>query len=336
MRYASYSSLDFAQDPGFIRWVRTPDAANVAFWQDFLDQHPEQQAAVVEARHLLTSLRFRTYVPETDRQLATKARIDVAYARREYPLTQGERTVAGSYWRGRVAASLAAVLLLVAGYWFYQRTRPVSYQTGYGQIQRVTLPDSSVVVLNANSTLTLGTDWLTTREVVLDGEAYFSVTHTAAHIPFIVKASNGFEVEVLGTEFDVVSRPQRAHVVLDRGQIRLRQQGSQAVLVTPGEMVDLAGQLPTKRRVQPGQYSSWRTSKLVFDNTSLAEIALLLKDTYGYTVTFGDESLKTRRFRGILPTNNPQILFKALETYFQLQISQSGTRVLIIQPLQPS
>src|SRR5690606_6443509 len=64
------------------------------------------------------------------------------------------------------------------------------------------LPDGSRVWLNAASSLVYPLTFSDEiREVELEGEAYFDITHNPS-VPFVVK-SNGQEIEVLGTEFNV-------------------------------------------------------------------------------------------------------------------------------------
>ena len=77
--------------------------------------------------------------------------------------------------------------------WLAQSTS--TYVTRYGETQTILLPDSSTVLLNANSRLTLSTDWTDTREVWLEGEAFFRVRKIkrntssafAEHVKFIVR-----------------------------------------------------------------------------------------------------------------------------------------------------
>src|SRR5690606_11338540 len=84
----------------------------------------------------------------------------------------------------------------------------VSYrevQTPRGDRSLTVLDDGTQVWLNANSTLRFATDFVAgnTREVFLDGEAFFDVVEDKSK-PFIVHAS-GVSVEVLGTAFNVLS-----------------------------------------------------------------------------------------------------------------------------------
>lgn len=73
---------------------------------------------------------------------------------------------------------------------------------GSGSRTRIQLPDGSLVWINSVSKLTYGNSFKgSTREVFLEGEAYFDVVKDAAH-PFIVHTS-GIDIKVLGTAFNV-------------------------------------------------------------------------------------------------------------------------------------
>ena len=137
----------------------------------------------------------------------------------------------------------AVTLLVLSGGWFARdHVRYEIYSTNFGQIQRLVLPDGSKVVLNANSTLRVPRFGFgeTTREVYMTGEADFSITHTANHQKFIVHTAKNFDVEVLGTEFNVYARPRRSRVVLNKGKVKLHYlKGSETdqIVMHPGDLV---------------------------------------------------------------------------------------------------
>ena len=50
--YAHFSALDFAQEPSFIRWVRTGDGEAAVAWQRWLSDHPDRAEDIAQARRL--------------------------------------------------------------------------------------------------------------------------------------------------------------------------------------------------------------------------------------------------------------------------------------------
>jgi transmembrane sensor len=245
------------------------------------------------------------------------------------------------YPRLRYAASLT-VLLMIGGIVYFllmNTSSSISYKTTYGETMSVVLPDSSVVTLNGNSQLSYAPVWktTTTREVWLEGEAFFEVRkkaideNTSGGLKFVVHSAN-FEVEVLGTSFNVNDRGNHASVVLRTGKIRLQQADEKAdILMKPGDLVAFSKEnkdLVTKT-VDPNLYTSWTKNKLVFERTPLPEIARLLEDNYGLEITLKDAHLRERIFTGTIPTMQVEVLLRILEESLQINITKKGNQVMM-------
>jgi transmembrane sensor len=142
-----------------------------------------------------------------------------------------------------VAASVVLVAS-VAGLLFHKQLVYQTYTTTFGETRSIKLADGSSVRLNANSSLQVPR-WgfgRSTREVVLAGEADFSVIHTPNDQQFVVKTAKDFEVVVLGTEFTVFTRKRGARVVLNKGKVQLHYQENKVakqVTMKPGDLVTL-------------------------------------------------------------------------------------------------
>jgi transmembrane sensor len=236
----------------------------------------------------------------------------------------------------RIAAVFIGILMssVLAYYLLKKREEVVSYTTGYGQTAKITLPDSSVVTLNGNSSLTYISGWNAEipREVWLKGEAFFSVTHTRNHQKFKVNTSDRFSVEVLGTEFNVYNRSTKTQVVLKSGKVTLNVEEpakQNRITMQPGELVEFKDNPSqfVKRGVNAEVYSSWINKKLILDNTSFREIASLLEETYGLSVVVPNESLYQERFSGIVPCENAGMLLNALALSFNLTVQKKGNQV---------
>ena len=106
-------------------------------------------------------------------------------------------------------ARIAAVTLLIPlAYLLYvNNSKPHAvtgqqFKTLAGENKIIRLPDSTEVVLNASSVLTIGANFNEKfRNVKLSGEAYFRVAHDTTK-PFIVSTGK-LQTRVLGTEFNV-------------------------------------------------------------------------------------------------------------------------------------
>lgn len=235
--------------------------------------------------------------------------------------------VKGRSW---LAAAAISFILLSVGWLARERVRYEIYTTSFGQIQRLVLPDGSKVVLNANSTLRIPRFGFgkTTREVYMTGEADFSITHTANHQKFIVHTEKNFDVEVLGTEFNVYARPRRSRVVLNKGKVKLLyRKGSETdqIVLRPGDLVtfDAPGHASVKKTTNPANYSAWKAHRFVFENESLREICDLFEDNFGLEIRIPDSTLAAQTLSGSFTALNAEELFEILADDSGLSYSRS-------------
>ncbi|WP_417942232.1 FecR family protein [Flavobacterium sp. RS13.1] len=93
----------------------------------------------------------------------------------------------------------------------------------YGKQAKLSLADGTQVWLNSGSKLIYPTTFdAETREVFLEGEGIFDVSHNAAK-PFFVKAANNYSVRVLGTLFNVscYAKDAKVSTALLRGKVKV-------------------------------------------------------------------------------------------------------------------
>lgn len=234
----------------------------------------------------------------------------------------------------KLAASVAGIILIsVALYLTLFRATSTVYVTDYGETKTLTFPDSSVITLNANSKVTYHNHWNADqpREIWLEGEAFFSVQHTKNDQKFLVHTS-GLDVEVLGTEFNVNNRRGKTTVVLDKGSIRLNALHlNHPLLMQPGELVEYNEQSTNfqQKLVNPEVYTSWKNHHLVFDGTTIREIAQILEDNFGLEVVLKDDSLGQKEFKGSVPSHDLDILLKGLSESFNIEVTRDNNTIVI-------
>ncbi|MCF0069734.1 FecR domain-containing protein [Dyadobacter sp. CY261] len=236
-------------------------------------------------------------------------------------------------------AAAAIVLMTLLAWQSRNRILNKTYHTHYGETRQVALPDGSSVTLNANSSIAVPRFGFIAarREVILHGEAVFSVKHTWDHKPFVVKTDQNFEVLVLGTEFAVYNRGVGGKVVLNRGKVQLRyKEGptSKAIMMKPGELVkfDSRGSALLQKVRNPESLSAWRDNRFVFENTSLTEISLLFKDTYGLDLVIPDPELGKWTVSGSFTAHNADELLEILMDASSLTYIRSGNRIQVNSP----
>lgn len=149
----------------------------------------------------------------------------------------------------------------------------------------VTLADGTIVLVNAGSKLVYPQTFSgSTREVELQGEAYFKVHHDVKH-PFIVKA-NGISTKVLGTEFNVRSHSRKdTHVTLLQGSV-LVSSAATTKWLKPGEDASFSDGRMIVRAVDTDEFTAWKEGEFYFDNETLLDIAKEIGKWYNVSVIF--------------------------------------------------
>ncbi|WP_266206056.1 FecR family protein [Pontibacter kalidii] len=340
MKYQNYRASDFAADEDFIKWVQQPTEEMDAFWDAYLQEHPWQRTAVQEARKMVLHLSedswpaADTALDEVWEQLTAARQRDTEVGEESAVVVALEPAVPNKY--ALLWAAAAAALLLVSSFLYYQqRETTVTYATAAGERLHLRLPDSSTVVLNANSTLVLPAKWPkdAERTVHLEGQAFFSVTHKHNNQKFIVETADGLAVEVLGTEFSVSSKGNQQQVILESGKVRLKVPGEgeeQQVEMQPGELVEVTEQRHIiQKKVKPALYTAWKNTDLVLENITLEEVGQMLQHSYGYSVTITDPALKHQRITAYLDSNTPGHILSTLSETLQVEVQTQHKSITI-------
>ncbi len=197
-----------------------------------------------------------------------------------------------------VGAVLAGRQLLIDGRRSEVPTAERVVTVPRGQRGQFRLPDGTEVLLGAGSTLRHPLAFaVRSREVTLEGEAYFTVEHDERR-PFRVRAGDLIATD-LGTEFLVRAYPEQAgaRVVVRSGTVAVRPVGARdssepGRVVRPGELgrLDAAG-LPLVEQADTAAYFAWTTGTLVFDGTPLREALPRLSRWYDLDFRLADSSL---------------------------------------------
>jgi ferric-dicitrate binding protein FerR (iron transport regulator) len=316
MDHNTASSAELAVDHGFIQWVKHPNEESTLYWKNWLENNPDKAEVIADARRLVLLLSQEEEEDDSDE-------LDNIWAK----LTN----------KKFISVAAAVLTLIVSGIIFFQfnNKRMVEYATNFGEKRTIHLPDSSIITLNANSIVTMPAKWSenSPREVQLKGEAYFSVTHKVNKQKFLVRTPEGVQVEVLGTEFNVSSRGKDSKVVLASGKIRLHidpDNENKQLDMHPGEMVTVTTDAKiTRKQVKPALYTSWKEDKVYFDDYTLAEVATMLEQTYGYKVVFRDTALSNQKITAFLEVKGLEDILTTISETFEVDITRQNNQIII-------
>lgn len=323
--YQNYEAKDFVMDESFQSWVQKKDPAAVQLWEEWTSAHPEKYDEIEKAVEILSVLSIEKNLAEKQDQTEVWQKIQRSVSQAE---NSGRKQLTFKWYYA--AASIALFIVAALGYWtLRQQEEKVYFSTAFGETRSIILPDSTLVTLNANSSLSYAAEWQEAedRDVWMEGEGFFEVTHRHGQ-KFIVHTSQA-AVEVLGTSFNVSERRGSTEVILSSGKVALHLQ-EEKVLMEPGEQVryDAKSKQVEKKVVNPELLTSWRNNELIFEATPLSDIALLLEDNYGYKVLFEDKSLKELLFSGTISANKINLLLEALSETHRIKITHQDDTLI--------
>ncbi|MBN2613317.1 MAG: FecR domain-containing protein [Bacteroidales bacterium] len=229
--------------------------------------------------------------------------------------------------------AIAASVLILAGMFFIYRTVFDSKPEGGGLVTVTSsvsdiptiLPDGSKVYLNRDSRITYPHRFSNkTREISLTGEAFFEVTADASH-PFVVKAGNA-RVKVLGTSFSVNGNTGKntVEIFVESGkvQIYLSDKENQTVMLEPGYVGRLSKRTSEKLINDNKNIIAWKTKKIVFSQTRLAEVLQVLEHVYGEKIRIENKEALEWPYTNTFDNQTFQSVIAVLAETFQFGVSK--------------
>lgn len=228
-----------------------------------------------------------------------------------------------------------------------------------GSRTKIHLPDGSQVWVNSGSSLTYEDNFNgSTREVHLDGEAYFDVIKDASR-PFVVHTT-GIDIKVLGTAFNVKAYKIEPTIeaTLIHGSIEVinkNRPGTPKVMLKPHEKLvynKYPAANPRDQRAdiaapESDAYSitikplnnnitdmdivetAWVYNKLVFEDERFEALALKMERWYNLKISFENEKLKDYRVSGSFVNETPEAALKALQFLVPFRYSIRNNEVKI-------
>lgn len=167
-------------------------------------------------------------------------------------------------------------------------------------IQTTTLADGSRITMNASAKIAYSKTFKgNKRAVKLEGEAFFEVAPDKTK-PFVIDAG-GVYVEVLGTSFLVSaeSNSDSIVVVVSTGKVAVTDQDDDENTVTllPGQRAVFykKDKILDKKENKDENIISWKTGKIIFNDTRLSQIVRTLNKVYKVKILLTNEEIKDCR-----------------------------------------
>lgn len=370
MNYTEFNTEDFVMDISFQNFCLKRVAADVAFWENFIAAHPQKKDEIIQAEEMYRFLsgnltKEQIMADSTDFNTALHKHIAAKNGAADI---QNQTAVNKTFkWAWLVTAAAAAVVIfMVLLRWngnILAGKEDVRYEASHiskkGERKSFQLPDGSKVTLNAGSIIKIdGAFNKNTREISLEGEAFFDVAYNASK-PFIIHTLTS-DIKVLGTVFNVKAYPAdsitETSLISGSVEVTLKNTQHQKVILHPNEKIILpveltgesaqnkktASELPHETnhyRIAPLTLNpvdssldevSWTDNRLSFNNTSLHDIAKELERWYNISITFKDQDVEQYKYSAIFDKKNIVQVLDALQLSrrFTYRIEE-GNKIII-------
>lgn len=194
----------------------------------------------------------------------------------------------------KVSSAICVLLLTAAAlFWYqYQKVTWVIVTTEAGNMKKIELPDSSVVWLNAGSTLRYPATFHKQRDIQLvEGEAYFDVKHCPSR-PFIVHYGN-IHTAVLGTAFNIqfYKKLSNIRVTVVRGKVEVGSQKESYGMLIRNQQLEVRPHLQKRvlLNVDAGKVADWKNNLVNLYNVPFDELALRIGNSFNVHVNYSHD-----------------------------------------------
>lgn len=259
------------------------------------------------------------------------------------PDPESEEAPAPQRWR--VLAMAASLLLAVTIGWSAldnglfgtgapQQSEQQVFRTGTGQRTMITLPDKSVVTLDAETAVRIDESARERRVELLGGRAFFRVAKDPLR-PFIVVAG-GKSVRALGTAFEVSFDNGNMVVTLAEGKVRVAEAapgskpGNSTEMVPGAQLVIGVDNNWTMSRVDVEKETSWTDGRLIFMGDPLSDAIAEMNRYSDRKIVFKDGTIPAKDVVGVFKSGDIDGFVKALELNGTAhRVSASDSEILL-------
>ncbi len=229
----------------------------------------------------------------------------------------------------RIAASITLLLAGILAIFLSKKdTEIISLKTANQTLEQ-TLPDGSVVFLNANTNLSYPADFKgDTREINLSGEAFFKVQRDEKK-PFIIHA-NGSDIRVLGTSFNVKAYTKNVKVSVETGKVEFKHEKKQTFL-NKGEEAEFEVEKDTIRKsvMLDKNTFAYKTKTFVFEDSSLEHVIKVLSENYHTKIIFQNNNIKSCRLTTTFTNETLPNALNVIAETLNLKVIPEGEKYII-------
>ncbi len=238
------------------------------------------------------------------------------------------------------AAAVGLLLIGISLFWLTAKTDRNTNAKGYfteviappGQKARVVLPDSTMVWLNAGSSVRYNSLFnMKNREVTMTGEAFFQVKRDEKK-KFRVR-SGSLDVVVYGTSFNIKNYSDDIfhEITVMEGKIGLISHGRETRQLTQGDQAVMNRKINTitYKSANPEVVAAWIKNELVFDNTPIEEVIKYLERWYGVNISIHGDMKRKHNYTFRVKTETAQEMLELMKMITPLRYEINGKDIKI-------
>lgn len=217
----------------------------------------------------------------------------------------------------------AAIILLCGATYFYISSLDETISTDLAQTNEISLPDTSEILLNAESKIAYSKKkWDKKRNVSLNGEAFFKV---AKGKKFTVSTDHG-TVTVLGTQFNVENRPGFFEVSCYEGLVSVTYKEKTVKLPAGSSFLVINGEIINTDHIKENA-PSWTNNESSFKSIPLKFVLNELQRQYNINVE--TKNIDTQQlFTGTFSNKNIDLALQSISVPSQILFKLEKNKVL--------
>ncbi|SEM91193.1 FecR family protein [bacterium A37T11] len=183
-----------------------------------------------------------------------------------------------------------------------------------GKTYKIILADGTAVWVNSGSSIRFPSRFESdTRDVFLDGEAYFEISPHATS-RFLVHTKE-VTVQVLGTSFNLRAyRGESTQTALISGSVQVDAKDGSSMRLSPGKIANMGINGFFSQLFDPDELLAWREGIYYFHHIPLRELAPVMERWYDIAVIFDHPELSGQAVTGLMEKEDLQHFLSDLKT----------------------
>lgn len=245
-------------------------------------------------------------------------------------------------WKRYLGVASLITILIVASIMFLNESdfgekkiysdRIIEKSVQAGQKLRITLPDSSIVWINSESSIRYPENFTAESRIIeLKGEAYFDVKKDEMRTFEVV--AGDLTIRALGTSFNVnaFNSQEEIKVALVEGKVGIANNEALTVLLNPGELAvyNAAQKVFEKGRSSLAGETSWKDGRIVFKNADFDTVIERLERWYGVEFQYDEKKKPDWDFTANFTNSNLENVLKVIGFGEGFQFEIEGSTVTL-------